>query len=358
MRRLVPFFCLLPILLSAQTLITGGNVSGVWDSTGSPYLVEGDICVPSGSTFVIEAGCTLKFLGYYELRVDSGATFKIKGTADAPVVVTANDSFRGIKLNYVSACTLEHMELSRGRRGITIENSEVVIKNSEIDSCKYCLGSGIWADRSDVEIDSCNFYDNIAHTAYYGVGWGCYGEGWYGLVACGGAAYFVNSGVTIIDSKFIRNKSKTYNCYEMYDADELSALGGAIRAKYSSITINNCIFRDNQAIGAHGMDCYYHYYPPGPGGDAKGGVKNENRRSSCQIRSQGKAKTVTCPEFSRMDSGCGWCHGSFFHTSRPYRRMEALYNYGRGYRQFDFHRYAHWSAIVRFRRGSSGKKDF
>ena len=50
---------MVPVLaapLSAATTIPGGNVSGIWDAAGSPYLIEGDITVPAGQTLTIEPG--------------------------------------------------------------------------------------------------------------------------------------------------------------------------------------------------------------------------------------------------------------------------------------------------------------
>ncbi len=40
----------------AATIIPGGNVSGTWDGSGSPYVVEGDITIPVGSSLAISTG--------------------------------------------------------------------------------------------------------------------------------------------------------------------------------------------------------------------------------------------------------------------------------------------------------------
>ncbi|MBU0519830.1 right-handed parallel beta-helix repeat-containing protein [bacterium] len=44
-----------------ETIIPGGNVSGTWTSTFSPYIVIGDITVPVGQTLSIEPGVEVRF---------------------------------------------------------------------------------------------------------------------------------------------------------------------------------------------------------------------------------------------------------------------------------------------------------
>jgi hypothetical protein len=39
--------------LSSATTVAGGDVSGTWEVAGSPYLIDGDITVPSGATLTI-----------------------------------------------------------------------------------------------------------------------------------------------------------------------------------------------------------------------------------------------------------------------------------------------------------------
>src|SRR5687767_11639317 len=47
--------------LHAQTSIPGGNVSGTWTLSGSPYIVTGNITVPNDSTLTIQPGVTVDF---------------------------------------------------------------------------------------------------------------------------------------------------------------------------------------------------------------------------------------------------------------------------------------------------------
>ena len=46
----------------AQTTISDGEeVSGTWNMSGSPYVVEGEAIVPIGATLTIKPGVVVKF---------------------------------------------------------------------------------------------------------------------------------------------------------------------------------------------------------------------------------------------------------------------------------------------------------
>ncbi|MDP8206548.1 MAG: hypothetical protein P9L92_07810, partial [Candidatus Electryonea clarkiae] len=51
---------LFPFLLIAQTEVEG-DVYGVWDVEGSPYIVVDTVTVPEDSTLIIEPGVTVSF---------------------------------------------------------------------------------------------------------------------------------------------------------------------------------------------------------------------------------------------------------------------------------------------------------
>jgi predicted outer membrane repeat protein len=83
--------------LSAQTTIAAGNVSGTWTKKGSPYLVKGDINIPSGKTLVIQPGVKVKFKGSYNINVQGSIT--AVGTVNDSILFTVFDT-NGFTNNY------------------------------------------------------------------------------------------------------------------------------------------------------------------------------------------------------------------------------------------------------------------
>ena len=54
----------------ADTPVPGGNVSGTWTVTGSPYNVQGNITIQADSTLTIEPGVEVIFQALYSLTVN------------------------------------------------------------------------------------------------------------------------------------------------------------------------------------------------------------------------------------------------------------------------------------------------
>jgi hypothetical protein len=75
---------------TAQIIINGGYVSGIWTKTDSLYLINGNITVPDDSTLVIEPGVTVEFQGHYALEVQ-GRLLAV-GTENDTILFTVNDT--------------------------------------------------------------------------------------------------------------------------------------------------------------------------------------------------------------------------------------------------------------------------
>lgn len=92
-RSFVALVCgfLLTASLQARSTDVRGTQSGVWNMSGSPYIVTGDISVPVGSSLTIEPGVIVKFAGPYTLTVNGA--LRAVGSLTARVVFTSvNDN--------------------------------------------------------------------------------------------------------------------------------------------------------------------------------------------------------------------------------------------------------------------------
>ena len=225
-------------LCYADTHIPAGAVSGVWDSTGSPYMIDGDINVPTDDSLIIAPGCSLIFTGHYSLTVDSMALFKAIGTVDDSIVFTAQDTVltdstgghHGIRsssyeLINISFCIIEY--------GNALEDS-----SSWYSSC----GGGLFLFfGSNTEITNTV----VKHSRAKSFGGGICVEG-LGII-------FKNN--CLIDNKSLWGgglyvgDADIFNCVFAYNTADS---GGAVASGSSASTrrFSNCTFLDNIALNA------------------------------------------------------------------------------------------------------------
>ena len=205
----------------AQTEVDG-NQSGIWSATESPYLVTGELTVPTGESLNIEAGVEVIFQGHYKFNVNG--TLLAAGAESDSIFFTANNAqtgWHGIRLtesqtgSVFTYCHLEH--------GKTIGSD---FPNQH--------GGAIMMNESDAVIDHCLFFDNEAVAEDNGMG---------------GAIYGINTGsaTQITNCTFIGN-----NTYGEGGAIKLTGDMGA--------NIENCIFRDNSVLYGGGAICLYGCY--------------------------------------------------------------------------------------------------
>jgi len=157
MKTTILILALFAAICYADTHIPAGPVNGVWEATGSPYMIDGDINVPTDDSLIIEPGCSLIFTGHYSLTVDSMALFKAIGTIDDSIVFTAQDTVltdstgghHGINLIHAnSSCIFSFVEIVFGKAGVAFGDSinsgaainciftDCIIESSIIKKCK------------------------------------------------------------------------------------------------------------------------------------------------------------------------------------------------------------------------------
>ncbi len=145
----------------SQTSVPPGDVGGTWGLVGSPYLVQGDITVPSESTLVVDPGVRIIFQGHYALNVQGrlsaigtetdSVRFTVIDTTGFSNVDSTPGGWGGIRLlntpawndsTILAFCSIQYGKAigsdypSNTGGGINVENfSKVRISNCLIAHC-------------------------------------------------------------------------------------------------------------------------------------------------------------------------------------------------------------------------------
>ncbi|HVP58877.1 MAG TPA: right-handed parallel beta-helix repeat-containing protein, partial [bacterium] len=134
--------------------VVGGNVNGVWDLPGSPYWVEGDLVVQSGSVLTIQAGVEVRFRGAYRLLVNGA--LHASGTAQDSIIFTwdspiSQDEWRGIR--FVRSDSTSILEYCR------IEHARAASQFPDV------RGGAVYCFLSSPTVSHCLIQYNISHNS-------------------------------------------------------------------------------------------------------------------------------------------------------------------------------------------------
>ena len=189
--------------LSAATTIPGGDVSGIWDMTGSPYLIDGDITVPAGQTLTIEPGVEVLFQSWYSLTVNG--TLIADGTENAPILFGGGHPTAGwLGVRFVGASDSSSLTYA------IVENGRAT------GADPLNKGGGIYIDSSSPTISHSTIRNNLAKIS-------------------GGGIYLNNSNATLIANTIINNQAGQGG----------TSNGGGLAIWYSNPTLTNNVISGN-----------------------------------------------------------------------------------------------------------------
>jgi len=210
----------------SQTSVSPGDVSGTWMSAGSPYLVQGDITVPSDSTLVIEPGVAVVFQGHYALNVQ-GRLLAI-GTAADSISFTVSDTTGFSNIDSVQG----------GWYGIRLIDTPPTNDSTILAYCRLEYGKAIGPDYpsntggaisianfSKVRISNCLVAHSVAGGSYLPGGGGI---GLTGASAVLEANLIADNLSTGQGGGLLVNGSKVWSTQNRYIFNMTSGQGGAV----------------------------------------------------------------------------------------------------------------------------------
>ncbi len=217
------------VMCSGQTTIPGGNVSGIWDLSGSPYLVVGNITLTYTDSLIIEPGVDVIFEGNY--------WFMINGVLSAEG--TEEDSIRflpGEGVDYWWGLDLSGSSCDSSRLSFCL----ITGSNNHGIQCCY----------SSPSITYCTITGNSAD---FGGGISCYYSN-PSITHCtisGNSVTFTGGGIDCYNS----NPSITH-CTISDNATFVHG-GGILCSNNSNLNISNCTISGNWANDNGGGIYYY-----------------------------------------------------------------------------------------------------
>lgn len=163
---------------TAQTQVSGGNVSGTWTASGSPYLVQGSIMVPNDSTLQIQPGVQVIFQGHFKFLVLG--TLLAEGTATDSISFISADptiGWQGVRFDQTpvtnDSSRIHYCNIQWGYAngpgnasyggGIYFGSfSKVTVSNSRVSGNRAVKGGALYMDNSNPSVLSSEISDNQA----------------------------------------------------------------------------------------------------------------------------------------------------------------------------------------------------
>jgi hypothetical protein len=189
----------------SQTDIPGGEISGVWNLSGSPYRISDSITIPDDTTLSIEPGVTIEFQGHYSMFVQGN--IQALGTETDSIFFTINDTTGFSDINISSG----------GWNGIRIIDTNAENDSTIFEYCVFQYGKAVasyWHENAGGALCIVQFDKvRISHSRFY------YNSAGGSDVPSGGAIHLAWSDIHLNDNRFDHNRADAGGAIQMHESD-------------------------------------------------------------------------------------------------------------------------------------------
>jgi parallel beta-helix repeat protein len=227
----------------AQTEVAAGNVSGAWESSASPYHVNGDVTVPKGETLTIEPGTEVVFTGHFRIQI-SGRLLAVGMPGDSIVFRAQNEKtgWRGLRFTKTPS---------------TNDSSKImycVIQNGVASSSGDNIGGGILVDTfGKLLCIHCSIRKNRTVGDLY--------SGGAGIAIYNCSPVIMNNTISLNNAAgghgggiFVYGNSNPTLSNNVISRNQATGGGGAAFYQCNPVMVNNTI-TGNSAEHGGGVDC-------------------------------------------------------------------------------------------------------
>lgn len=155
----------------AQTDVTANiDTNTTWDLAGSPYILQGDIYVTSGSILTIDPGVVVEFDSGAKLKTDAGCSIVADGTVGNWILFTSNSGtpamydWYGVHVDQSPASSFSYCVFEYGYFNLSISQSDPTVSHCTSRSSMY----GITCEGASPQIESCDIVQNVNGIVIYG----------------------------------------------------------------------------------------------------------------------------------------------------------------------------------------------
>jgi hypothetical protein len=251
-RVMLGIFCLLSLMVDAQTIFSGGIYQNTtWTLAGSPYVITGSVVVFPGNTLTVEPGVEIRIdnANSSDIYIETRGTLNLLGSDQAPIRIrtlydTSAVGWKGFK------CTSSQGGQLNANR-FRISNAEIPFDYEaplalyEYTNCAFSYCGQAIAVGNEVVLSNCQFTGNFS--AVYGWSYftinNCIFQNNTTAINAYSTSFILNN------STFTENETAVTFSSGVFDTMAINGCsflnnGSALNGPNNG-TVENCIFSDN-----------------------------------------------------------------------------------------------------------------